>query len=71
MTEKRQSSAATTVAMDKRHMELVKFVIEHTGNIASTAIATEVGIFPASVYHIFTNSLSKGKVCTKWISICA
>ena len=31
------------------------------------AVATEVGICPASVYHILTNSLGKQKVCTEWI----
>jgi len=45
----------------------VKFVAERIGNISSTAIATEVGISPASVHHILTDSLGKGKVCTKWI----
>jgi 3-hydroxyisobutyrate dehydrogenase-like beta-hydroxyacid dehydrogenase len=41
--------------------------VEHIGNISCLAIATEVGISPASVYHILTNSLGKGKVYTKWI----
>jgi hypothetical protein len=27
----------------------------------------QVGISPASVYHILTNSLGKRKVCAKWI----
>jgi len=31
------------------------------------AIATEVGIFPAILYHILTNSLGKQKVCPEWI----
>jgi hypothetical protein len=33
-----------------------------------TAIATEVRISPASVYHLLTNSWGKWKVCAKWIS---
>jgi uracil DNA glycosylase len=45
----------------------VKFVLEGTRSISCTAIATEVGISPASVYHILTNSLGKRKVCAKWI----
>jgi hypothetical protein len=45
----------------------VKFVIERVGNISRKATATEVGISPASVYHILNNSLGKGKICTKWI----
>jgi hypothetical protein len=48
-------------------MPQVKFVVAHISNISCVAIATEVGISPASVYHILTNSLGKGKVCTKWI----
>jgi hypothetical protein len=43
-------------------------VFERTDNIANMANATKVGIFPASVYHILTNSLREKKVCTKWIS---
>jgi hypothetical protein len=31
------------------------------------AVAKEVGICPASVYSILTNSLGKQKVCAKWI----
>ena len=36
-------------------------------SISCMAIATEVGISPASVYHILTNSLGKWKVCAQWI----
>jgi hypothetical protein len=36
-------------------------------SISCTAIAAEVGISPASVYCILTNSLGKRKVCAKWI----
>jgi hypothetical protein len=39
----------------------VKSVVERIGNILCTAIATEVGISPASVFHILTNSLGKEK----------
>jgi hypothetical protein len=45
----------------------VKSVLEHTHSISCTAVATEVGISPASVYSILTNSLGKLKVCAKWI----
>jgi hypothetical protein len=45
----------------------VKFVLEGTRSISCTAIATEVGILPASVYRILTNSLGKRKLCAKWI----
>jgi hypothetical protein len=45
----------------------VQFVLEGTRNISCTAIATEVRIWPASVYRILTNSLGKIKVCAKWI----
>jgi len=31
------------------------------------AVATEVGISPASMYHILTDSLGKQRVCTEWI----
>jgi uracil DNA glycosylase len=45
----------------------VKLVLEGTRSISCTAIATEVGISAASVYHILTNSLGKRKVCANWI----
>jgi hypothetical protein len=35
--------------------------------VLCTAIATEDGISPASVYCILTNRLGKRKVCAKWI----
>jgi hypothetical protein len=49
------------------HVTQVKFVLEGTRSTSCTAMATEVGISPASVYHILTNSLGKRKVCAKWI----
>jgi len=49
-------------------MEQVKPVLECIQSISCMAIATEVRISPASVYHILTNSLGKRKVCAKWIS---
>jgi hypothetical protein len=47
--------------------EISESVLEGTHSISCTAIATEVGILPASVYCILTNSLGKRKVCAKWI----
>jgi hypothetical protein len=48
-------------------MEQVKPVLECTQSISCMAIATEVRISRASVYHILTNSLGKRKGCAKWI----
>jgi hypothetical protein len=58
---------APTSATDERNMEQVKSVLEHTHSIMCMAIATEVRIFPANVYHILTNSLGKQNVYAKWI----
>ena len=52
---------------DECHMEQVKSVLEHTCSVSCMAFATEVGISPASVYHILTSSLGKQKVCAKWM----
>jgi hypothetical protein len=52
---------------DELHVNQVKFVLDGTCSISCTAIATEVGISPTSVYSILTNSLGKRKVCAKWI----
>ena len=60
-------SAALTSATDKCHMEQMKSVSECTHSISRVATAKEVGISPADVYHILTNSLGKQKVCAKWI----
>jgi hypothetical protein len=54
-------SGAPTSVMDKCHMERVKSVFEHMHNISCMAIAAEVRISLAGVYHIFTNSLGKKK----------
>ena len=48
-------------------MKQVKPVLECTRSISRIAIATEVIISPASVYHILTNSFGKQKGCAKWI----
>jgi len=64
-TDDASRSGASTSAMDERHVEQVKSVLECTYSISCTAIATEVRISPASVYLI--NSLRKQKVCAKWI----
>jgi hypothetical protein len=60
-------SGAPTTMRDERHVKQVKSVLESVHNISCMAIATEVRISPASVYHILTNSLGKRKVCAKWI----
>jgi len=45
----------------------VKSIPEHTRNISCRAITTEVGICPASVCCLLTNSLGKQRVYAKWI----
>ena len=42
-------------------------VLERTCSISCMAVATEVRISPANVYHILTNSLGNQKICGKWI----
>jgi len=64
-TDDAPHSAATTVAMDEHHkwnLLLHVSVIFH-----APQLLLEIGISPASVYHILTNSLGKGKVRTNWI----
>jgi len=56
------------LATDECHMEQVQPVLECIQSISCMAIATEVRISPASVYHILTNSLGKRKGCAKWIA---
>jgi hypothetical protein len=60
-------SEAPTSATDERNMEQVKSVPKHTHTIACTAIATEVRISPANVYHILTTSLGKQEEYAKWM----
>jgi len=52
---------APTSARDERHMEQGKSVLEHTQSISCAETVTEIGISPASVYHILTNSFGKPK----------
>jgi transposase len=66
-TDDAPHSGAPTTATDECHVKQLKFVLEGTRSISCTAIATEVGISPASVYCILTNSLGERKVCAKWI----
>jgi hypothetical protein len=61
-------SGAPTSTTEERHMKNAKSVLESTHIITSTAIVTEDGISPASVYCILTNSSGKRKVCAKWIT---
>jgi hypothetical protein len=51
------------MAMDESHMKQVQSVLEGECSISCTAVATDIRISPASVYHILTNSLGKRKVC--------
>jgi histone-lysine N-methyltransferase SETMAR len=66
-TDNAPRSGAPPTATDELHVNQGNFVLEGTCSISYTAIATEVGISPASVYCILTNSLGKRKVCAKWI----
>jgi hypothetical protein len=61
-------TVATMSMMDECHMEQVKSVLEHRQSLSCTAMATEVRISPASVYHTLTNSLGKREVCAVWIA---
>jgi transposase len=62
-TDDAPRSGAPTTVTDELHVNQMKFVLEGMRSISCTAIATEVGILLASVYHILTNSLGKRKVC--------
>jgi len=62
MARRRQTTpckGALTSAMGECHIVQMKSVLEYTHNISCTAIATEIGIFPVSVYCISTKSLGK------------
>lgn len=48
-------------------MEQVRSAFELMHYISHTAVATEVGTSPASVYRTLTNTLGKWKVCAQWI----
>jgi len=67
MTDDASHSGASTSAVDERHAEQVKSVLERTYSISCTAVATEVRISPAGVYLILISSLRMQKVCAKWI----
>ena len=54
------SQFSPNIGDGKSHMEQVISALESTRSISCTAIATEVGTFPESVYCILTNSLGKG-----------
>jgi hypothetical protein len=56
-------------ATDECHVEQVKSVLEHMHSISCTAVATEVGISSASVYHFLINSLGKRNVCGQCIQL--
>jgi hypothetical protein len=53
---------APTLATDEHHVEQVKSVLERTHSISCMATAINIGISPASVYHIVTKSLKKQKL---------
>jgi hypothetical protein len=65
--EQTDDAPLSGASTDERHVKQVKSVLERTRSSSCTAIATEVGISPASVYHILTNGLGKRKVCAQWI----
>lgn len=67
-TDSAPHSVATMSVMNECHMEQVKSVLVHIHSISCTAMATEVGISLASVYHVLTNSLGKQEVCAVWIA---
>ena len=67
-TDSAPHSVATRLTIDECHMEQVKSVHEQIHSISCTAMATGVGISPAIVYHIHTNSLGKREVCAVWIA---
>jgi hypothetical protein len=67
-TDSAPHSVATMFTIDESHMEQVKSVLEQIHSISCMAMATGVGISPASVYHIYTNSLGKREVCVVWIA---
>ena len=56
-------SGAATSGMDEGHMEQVKSVVEYMHSISCTAVATEVGISPASVYHILPTAWGNHGLC--------
>ena len=58
-TDSAPCSVATMSVVDECHMEQVTSVLERIHSISCMAMATDVGISPASVYHIVTNSLGK------------
>ena len=60
-TDNASRSGVPTSATDECHVEQVKSVLERMHSISCTAIATEVGISPASVYPFLINSLGKEK----------
>jgi hypothetical protein len=58
-TDDASHSGALTLVTDEHHTEQVKSVCERMCIISCMAFATEVGISPASVYHILANSLGR------------
>jgi len=52
---------------DERHVEGVHVMLKEDRNMKCTLTAAEVGISTASVIHILTRQLGKGKDCAKWI----
>jgi hypothetical protein len=52
---------------DERHVEGVHGMLKEDCSMKSTLTAAEVGISIASVFHILTRQLGKGKDCAKGI----
>jgi hypothetical protein len=66
-TDNAPRSGVPTWATDECHVEHMKSVRECMHSISCTAVATEVGISPASVDPPLINSLGKRKVCGQCI----
>ena len=56
-------NGASALAKDECHMKQMKSVLEYMHSISCTAIATEVGISPASVYHILPTAWGNKGFC--------
>jgi len=62
---------ASKSAMDERHIVQMKSVLEYIHSISCTAIATEFGISPASVYCIFPRAYGNEKFVQSGFCTCS
>jgi hypothetical protein len=65
------SQFSPNIGDGKSHMEHVIYALEHTRSISRTAIATEVGTFPESVYCVLNNSLGKDRFVRSGFHTCS